>query len=122
MTRAGILAFAALAVLLSSCVASEEHVELKRGWELMVANEYADARDHYEAMLVDYPENPYALLNLGVAYQELGDTDLAREHYEAALANGANAEIAEVAEKGQIAAKPTTVADLARQNLASLPR
>ena len=122
MARQSILGVAALVALLGGCAVSGEHAELKEGWELMVANEYAAARDHYEALLVDYPGNPYALLNLGVAYEELGDTGLAREHYEAALANGANAEIAEVAEKGQVATKPTTVAAVAEQNLARLPK
>ena len=121
MARQGILALAAFVFLLGGCAASGEHAELKEGWNLMVANEYAAARDHYQAMLVEYPDNPYALLNLGVAYEELGNIDLAKEHYEAALAAGENAEIAEVAEKGKVAAKPTTVAVVARANLERLP-
>lgn len=107
----------ALALLLGSCAPSGPHGELKEGWELMVAREYAAARDHYEALLAEYPDNPYAHLNLGVAYHQLGEIDLARRNYEAAIAHGGDAEISMVAEQGNVATRPDTVAEQARKNL-----
>ena len=95
---------------------------LKRGWELMVAEDYAGAVQHYEKMLEDYPDNPYALLNLGVAYQRLGEFDRARPNYQAAIEHGKSANVTRVAEKSGVKTQTTTVADLARVNLATLPK
>jgi Tfp pilus assembly protein PilF len=102
-------------------ITAQSRAELQTGWELLVARDYVTARDHYEAMLVDYPRNPYAHLNLGVTYNELGETELARRHYEAAAVEGEDAEIAEVVEDGEIEQLATTVADVARANLEDLP-
>ena len=106
-------------LLLAGC-ASGTDLSLKEGWELMVAKEYPAARDHYEAMLEEKPGNPYAHLNLGVAYQHLGERELAREHYEAAIATGGSAEISMVAEQGAVNPQPSTVAEVARENLKSI--
>ena len=108
-----------VALVLAGC-ASGPSTDLAEGWELMLAEDYATARDHYEAMLVEYPENPYAHLNLGVAYQRLGETGPARRHYEAAVEHGGSAEVTRVAEEEGTAPRTTTVAELARQNLQSL--
>lgn len=86
----------------------------------MLAKDYPAARAHYESMLEEYPENPYAHLNLGVAYQRLGETGPARRHYEAAVEYGGSAEVSRVAEEEGAAPRTTTVAELARQNLESL--
>ena len=94
--------------------------ELKQGWELMVAEDYAAAREHYENLLKEHPDNPYALLNLGVAYQRLGDFDNARPNYEAAIEHGSNAQVTRVAETDGVQPRSTTIADLARQNLETL--
>ena len=119
MTKLITAGLVATGLLLAGC-ASGTDLALKEGWELMVAKEYAAARDHYEAMLEDYPGNPYAHLNLGVAYQHLGKPDLARQHYEAAIATGGNAEISMVAEQGAVNSLPSTVAEVARKNLDSM--
>lgn len=87
----------------------------------MLAKDYSAARDVYEGIIVEHPENPYAHLNLGVAYQYLGKSDLARQHYEAAIANGGNAEVTRVVEEGSVIERVSTVADKARENLLTLP-
>lgn len=86
----------------------------------MLAEEYDTAAQHYESVLVDYPDNPYAHLNLGVAYQRLGKNELARQHYEAAIATGGEAEVTQVAKEDGVAPQTTTVAELARQNMQTL--
>lgn len=119
MKRFAAIGLMTTALLLSGC-ASGPSAELEKGWKLMLAQDYAAARDHYESMLVDYPTNPYAHLNLGVAYQQLGETELARQQYEAAIEHGGSAEVTRVAEREDIESRTSTVADLARQNLAGL--
>ena len=113
-----------LALLLTGCtgIGSGASPGLKRGWELMVAEDYTSAVEHYENMLKDYPDNPYALLNLGVAYQRLGEFDRARPNYQAAIEHGSTADVTRVAEKAGVKTETTTVSDLARQNLATLPK
>ena len=108
-----------IALLLAGC-ASEGSTELKKGWEFLLANNYPAARDVYESMLIEYPENPYAHLNLGVVYQNLGNTDLARQHYEAAIAHGGDAEVTRVVQEGDVVSTVTTVADKGRENLQTL--
>lgn len=115
-----LLAAVLFALLIAGCAAGASP-GLKRGWELMVAEDYAGAVDHYEGMLKDYPDNPYALLNLGVAYQRLGEFDRARPNYEAAIVHGKTSSVTRVAEKSGIKTQTTTVSDLARINLATLP-
>lgn len=109
-----------LALLLTGC-ASGPSAELEDGWEFMMAQNYPAARDQYKAILTEYPDNPYAHLNLGVAYQTLGEYDLARLHYEAAIANGGEAEISRVVLDGAVDEQVTTVADKGRENLQTLP-
>lgn len=113
--------FVALGAILTGLVlagcASGPDAELEEGFDLLVAQDYADARDHYESMLDEHPDNPYVHLNLGVAYQQLGERELARRHFEAAIAHGGGAEVTRVAEEAGVAAETSTVVELARQNL-----
>lgn len=90
------------------------------GWSMIVAQDFAGARAHYQTLLADDPNNPYLNLNLGVAFDELGDKEMAAKHYRVAIANGRDAEIAEVADDGNVAKRASTVANVARQNLAAL--
>ena len=71
-----------LALSLSGCVTGAS-TELRDAWKLMLVEDYAGARDIYQDVLAEYPTNPYAHLNMGFAYQQLGENALAREHYEA---------------------------------------
>ena len=119
MRKRAMLGAIAAGILLSAC-ASERHSELEQGWDLMVAKDYAAARDHYERMLAEDPTNPWANLNLGVAYEELGDKEKAARYYQAAIANGRDAEIGVVAETGNVAERGTTVETVAQENLRAL--
>ena len=105
-------------LLLSGCVGQSE--ALDDGWSMIVAEDYASAQAHYQSMLAENPNNPYANLNLGVAYEETGDNEMAAKHYQVAVANGTDAEIQEVAQDGNAAPRATTVAKVAQENLASL--
>ena len=105
-------------LLLSGCVGQSE--ALDDGWSMIVAEDYASARAHYQSMLAEDANNPYANLNLGVAYEELGDNEMAAKHYQVAVANGQDAGIDKVADDGNVAPRATTVAKVAQENLASL--
>jgi len=87
---------------------------------MIAAQDYASARAHYQSMLAEDPNNPYANLNLGVAFEESGDNEMAAKHYQVAVANGAEAEIQEVVQDGNVAPRATTVAKIAQENLACL--
>lgn len=113
-----VLATTILGLLLAGC-ASQSSSGLQEGWELMVAKEYAAARDQYKSVLEEDPDNPYAHLNLGVAYHRLGQTQRANRQYELAIEHGGSARVTQVAEETGIASRTTTVADQARQNLQS---
>ena len=105
-------------VLLAGC--SGHSAEQDDGWDMIVAEDYSNARAHYQSLLADDPNNPYVNLNLGVAYEELGDLEMAAKHYQVALANGEDVEINEVARDGNTAGRNTTVADVAQENLNTL--
>ena len=105
-----------LSLLLAGC-ATGPNAELEEGFEMVAAEDYGAARDHYERILAEHPNNPYAHLNLGVAYQQLGQHQLARQHYEAAIANGGGATVTRVAEQAGVDSRTSTVVELARRNL-----
>ncbi|MDH3667941.1 MAG: hypothetical protein OEN23_13525 [Paracoccaceae bacterium] len=110
----------ALAVALLAAGCTDSGTYRDDGWSMIVAEDYTAARDHYLAVLSEKPADPWAHLNLGVAYEELAELDLARQHYELAVEHGRNAEIGEVAQDGNVADRETTVAKVAAGNLASL--
>lgn len=87
---------------------------------MIVAEDYQAAQAYYQGKLADNPDNPYANLNLGVTYEELGNLDLAVKHYQLAVANGKKAKIQEVAQDGSAKKSATTVSKVAQENLATL--
>ncbi len=105
-------------LLLAGCAAQDQ--AQNDAWNSIVAQDFATARAKYESILAKDPNNPFANLNIGVAYEELGDISMAAKHYQAAAANGGNAEIVEVAQDGSTAQRRTTVEKVARENLARI--
>jgi len=105
-------------LVLSGC--SGQGDALDDGWSMITAQDYASARAHYQSMLAEDPNDPYVNLNLGVAYEETGDREMAAKHYQVAVANGKEARIQEVAQDGNVAPRETTVARIAQENLAGL--
>jgi Tfp pilus assembly protein PilF len=113
-------AFGALvaAVVLAGC--ATQNTGLDDGWKLIKSEDYAAARAHYQSVLAEDPNNPYANLNLGVALEELGDNAMAAKHYQVAISTGKDAQIQEVAQDGHSAGRNTTVSKVAEENLAGL--
>ena len=117
MRRLAVVGAMMAGLLLSGC--SGQGDALDDGWKMIAAQEYSSARAHYQSMLAEDPNNPYVNLNLGVAFEELGDTEAAAKHYQVAIANGKDSEIQEVAQDGNAAPRSTTVSKVAQENLAS---
>ncbi len=118
MRRLAVIGAMMAGLLLSGCSGQSEGLD--DGWSMIVAEDYASAQTHYQSMLAEDPNNPYANLNLGVAYEETGDNEMAAKHYQVAVANGQDAEIEEIAQDGKVAPRASTVAKIAQENLASL--
>jgi tetratricopeptide (TPR) repeat protein len=116
--RAAIIGAMIAGLMLSGCGSLNSAQD--DGWNLIVAKDYQAARTHYLSKLVENPNDPYVNLNLGVTYEELGDTDLAVTHYQLAIANGKDAKIQEVAQDGKVVLRSTTVSEIAEENLAAL--
>jgi len=105
-------------LLLSGCLGQDDGQD--SGWSMITGQDFAAARAHYQSELANNPDDPYVNLNLGVSFEETGDTQMAAKHYQVAVANGKDAPIMEVAQDGNVAPRATTVAKVARENLVSL--
>lgn len=114
----GIAVFGAVigGLLLAGC--SGQGTEQNTAWRSIVSEDYSSARDQYATILAGNPNDPYANLNIGVAYEELGDLAMAAQHYRIAADHGADAQILEVAQDGNTAPRSTTVKAIATENLA----
>ena len=84
------------------------------GFRAISEKNYRQAETSLENSLSINPDNPYALLNMGVVYQETGRLDKARRMYEKVMALQP-AEVAEESNTGSFAGKG--LADIARENL-----
>jgi len=118
MRKLAIVSAMMAGLLMSGCAGQGDGLD--DGWRMITAQDYASARAHYQSMLAEDPNNPYVNLNLGVAYEELGDKAMAAKHYQVAIANGKDAEIQEVAQDGNAAGRATTVMKVAQENLSGL--
>ena len=111
MFRLAVVSAMVAGLLLSGCTRQYGQTEaLDDGWSMLVAEDYASAQAHYQSMLAEDPNNAVANLNLGVAYEELGDNAKAAKHYQIAIANGKDALLQAVAHEGSVAPRSTTVA------------
>jgi general secretion pathway protein D len=61
---------------------TEDMILSDQGFEFIDAEDYNTAQGYFERALEINPENPYALLNLGVVYDEKGETEKAIRMYE----------------------------------------
>jgi hypothetical protein len=84
------------------------------GFQSISEKNYGQAETSLEKALSINPDNPYALLNMGVVYQETGRLSKARQMYEKVIALQPK-EVAEQSNTGSFAGKG--LADIARENL-----
>ncbi|MEO1291593.1 MAG: hypothetical protein AAFV62_01970 [Pseudomonadota bacterium] len=87
----------------------------------MRAKDYRAAFDIYQQALVEDPEDPVLNLNAGFAAQNLGLETQAAQYYRRAVALGEDVPVGTtIANSAGEREVETTVADLARRNLATL--
>jgi tetratricopeptide (TPR) repeat protein len=84
------------------------------GFQALSGKRYDQAEKSLEKALSINPDNPYALLNMGVVYQETGRLDKARRMYEKVIALQPD-ELAEESNTESFAGKG--LVDIARENL-----
>jgi Flp pilus assembly protein TadD len=113
---------AVLLLVLAGC--ADDHPEdalklaYRQGVEAIQAQDFADAARYLGEASRLAPDDPFVALNLGVAYQNLGELDKARAAYQHAADTGEKVKPVRVTDPRYAG---RSVADLARDNLASLP-
>ena len=88
-----------------------------KGYQYLMLNEYDKARVYYEKALRINPDNPYALLNLGMIYEKQGNKDGAVEMYEKLISSNSDERALTSSNPMQAGRKLT---DIARDNLKNL--
>jgi general secretion pathway protein D len=85
------------------------------GFAKLQAGDVTGARQYFEQALRIDPENPHALINMGIIHEENGDTARAIEMYEKVLARPVGEDVDEPR-----SSKDVPLRDVARQNLEQL--
>jgi Flp pilus assembly protein TadD len=110
-----------LSFILAACAATSEKapdVNLSdQAFEAIAAGDYEKAEALLEVALSINPNNPYALLNLGVVYHHTGRIDKAREAYVKVILLNSQETISKSNVKGLEGEK---LVDIARRNLENL--
>ncbi len=87
------------------------------GFEELSKKNYGAAEEYLSKALEYNPDNPYAILNMGVVYQNTGRPDKAREMYQKVIEMNTKAN-AEKSNKDWAVGKE--LSDIAKKNLATL--
>jgi len=116
-------AFLLLAAI-AGCSGSSSHVRqdvylADQGYRELVKGNYEKAEANLKVALSINPENPYALLNLGVLYQNTGKVGKAKEMYRKLLALDPDDKAVATTSKDYDGKKLT---DIARENLKMLEK
>lgn len=109
----------AVVLLLGACAMQPEN-SLQPGLAALHKGSFVEAEAHFESMLANDPQDPYALLNLGVAKARLGKTGEAEQLYRKAILTGGNAPVRSVVRYQGEQDVESTVAAVAERNLADL--
>ena len=114
----GYLAIFALTLFLSGCATTTSDMAYSdRGFEELSKHSYQKAEEYLEKALEINPNNPYAILNMGVVYQNTGRPEKAREMYNKVIEMDSKA-AASRSNKDWAVGKE--LADIARKNLQTL--
>ena len=107
--------------MLLSCASSPQEspdMELsEQAFEAIAAGDYEKAEAILEVALSINPENPYALLNLGVVYQNTSRIEKAREQYVKVILLEAKEKVLKSNVKDM---EGKSLVDIAKQNLENL--
>jgi Flp pilus assembly protein TadD len=117
MRRATILSLIAIMIIAVACASLDEGDFLQDGYEAMTQGNYIKAEEYFTKVLDINPENPYALLNLGVIYQKTDRIEQAKAMYNKVIALGATQKPSEVTDAS---AEGKSLVQIAKDNLATL--
>ena len=110
-----------LSFLLISCSSTPEKapdVDLsEQAFEAISEGNYEQAEALLEVALSINPDNPYAILNLGVVYQRTGRIEKAREQYVKIILQDAKETVARSNVRGM---EGKSLVDIAKENLENL--
>jgi Tfp pilus assembly protein PilF len=110
-----------LSLILASCASTPEKapdVNLsEQAFEAIAAGDYEKAEALLEVALSINPDNPYALLNMGVVYQHTGRIEKAREQYVKVILMDSQETVSKSNVKGLEGKK---LVDIAKRNLENL--
>lgn len=117
--KKSILLLVASSIFLVACATgnsslSQETYLTNRGYDELQKGNYRQAEANFEVALDINPDNPYALLNLGVIYQNTERKEKARELYQRVIALNPS-EVAVRSDKEPFRGK--TLVELAEENL-----
>ena len=113
-----IIVFTFLLVACSSTPEKAPDMDLsEQAFEAISARDYEKAEALLEVALSINPDNPYALLNLGVVYQNTGRIEKAREQYVKIILLDAKETVARSNVKGM---KGKSLVDIAKENLENM--
>ena len=113
-----IIIFSLLLVSCSSTPEKAPDVDLSdQAFEAISAGDYENVEALLEVALSINPENPYALLNLGVVYQNTGRIEQAREQYVKIILQDAKAPVVRSNVGGM---EGKSLVDIAKENLENL--
>ena len=87
------------------------------GYQFLEAKDYEKAKQYFEQALEINPDNPYALLNLGVVYEAQGNRDEAIKMYEKVITLNPEDRAFESTDSEKIGHK---LSDIATENLKRL--
>jgi len=119
------LAAVGLAVILGACARdpatdpAASQLAYRRSFEAINDGDWLKAEQYLIQARRAFPDDPYVLLNLGVVAQRLGRFDEARGYYQQVIDRSPDIIPAQVSDP---AATGKSLADLARDDLATLPK
>lgn len=87
------------------------------GFDMLSKKRYQEAKDYFDEALDIDPDNPYALINQGVVYEQLGQPDRAVAAYKKVLSLAPQGVAAGASDQRRVGA---SLLEIARENLARL--
>ncbi len=120
MKRVRIILIALFFLGISACIFLKEDARLvNQGYNSLVNGNVGEAEQQFKAAFEVNPDNPYAMLNLGVIYARTGREELARAMYRKVIENDAS-DSTYPARVGEDDMKGETLKKIAESNLGRL--
>jgi Tfp pilus assembly protein PilF len=114
----GVITVLILSVLLAGCATSSRDMTyMNRGFDELSNGNFQKAEEYLEKALSINPENLYAILNMGVVYQNTGRPEKAREMYQKVIERESKSPASRSNKDWAVGEK---LAEIAKKNLETL--